>query len=133
MKYLLDTSILIWSRNDTSRIKDDISSILEGERNSIYYSPISLWEISIKYGLGKLDLAGHTPEEFEQTLSRIYLHSLPLKNEDLISSYRLPKMHGDPFDRMIVWQCMRENCTLLSADSTLQSYEEYGLKLIVNS
>jgi PIN domain nuclease of toxin-antitoxin system len=64
MNYLADTHILLWSFLETDKLSEEIKSILLDENNIIYYSPISLWEISIKYGLGKLSLKGGTPENF---------------------------------------------------------------------
>jgi PIN domain nuclease of toxin-antitoxin system len=133
MRYLVNTHILIWMLNDPSQIGDDILTILENEDKDVYFSQISLWEISIKYGLGKLDLRGHTPEEFFRAVEQSFLHCLLLENEDMISAYQLQLKHRDPFDRMLVWQCIRGDVVLLSADNALEAYEKDGLRLIVNA
>jgi PIN domain nuclease of toxin-antitoxin system len=67
MNYLVDTHILLWSFLETHRLSKEIKSILLDDDNNIYYSPINLWEISIKYGLRKLFLNGGTPAELPMT------------------------------------------------------------------
>ena len=59
----------------------------------------------------------------------IVLFCKTLENQALISSYRLPREHKDPFDRMIIWQAILGEMTLLSVDSKMSNYVEYGLKL----
>jgi len=66
MNILIDTHFLLWSFIDTSKIEQRIMDVLLSDENDIYYSQSSLWEISIKYTLGKLSLEGVTPEEFYQ-------------------------------------------------------------------
>ena len=68
MKYLVDTHILLWAFIEPEQLSKSSSKILLGENNDIYYSPINLWEISIKYALKKLDLKGVTPADFFEEL-----------------------------------------------------------------
>jgi len=133
MRFMVDTHILIWTLNNPSRIQGDITKILQSENSEVFYSQISLWEIAIKYGLGKLDLKGHSPEEFYQAVEQSFMQCEALDNEDLISSHRLPQKHKDPFDRMLVWQCIKEGHTLLSADEKLEEYRKNGLQLVLNT
>jgi PIN domain nuclease of toxin-antitoxin system len=132
MKFLVDTNVLIWAFNNPAQIKSDITHILENVEREVFYSQISLWEISIKYGLGKLDLRGHKPEEFYSAVDDSFMQCALLEGQDLISSYNLPPRHKDPFDRMLVWQSIRGGYTLLSSDSYLETYQECGLQLILN-
>ncbi|MEW5817827.1 MAG: PIN domain-containing protein [Spirochaetota bacterium] len=55
-----------------------------------------------------------------------------LKEDDIASSHRLPKHenHKDPFDRLIIWQCIKNNLTLISADERIEAYQKYGLKIV---
>jgi len=89
-----------------------------------------LWEISIKYSIGKLCLKGITPEELYTEIENSFLLCKVLENQDLISSYRLPREHKDPFDRMIIWQAISGEMTLLSVDGKMNNYVDYGLKLL---
>lgn len=64
MKILLDTHYLLWSFIDTSKISRSVYNKLLADENEIFYSQASLWEISIKFNIGKLSLNGIKPEEF---------------------------------------------------------------------
>lgn len=132
MKLLIDTHYLLWIFIDTSKISDKIKEVLTSADNEIYYSQASLWEISIKYSIGKLLLDGIKPEELYAEIENSFLLCKMLKNQDLISSYHLPREHKDPFDRMIIWQAILDKMTLLSVDSKMNNYVEYGLKLFEN-
>lgn len=129
MKLLVDTHYLLWMFLDTAKISDRVKEALISEENEIYYSQASLWEISIKYSIGKLFLNGITPEEFYQEIEDSFLVCKKLESQDLISSYHLPREHKDPFDRMIIWQAIKGEMTLLSVDARMNDYLEYGLKL----
>ena len=129
-RYIVDTHILLWAFSDPSKISRQIRSILEDTANEIYFSPINLWEISIKYRIGKLNLGGFTPEEFYQELKESFFICLPLENDTLINSYRLSSEHKDPFDRALFWQAIQSEIVLLSADSKSDSYITDGLQVI---
>ena len=129
-KYLADTHILIWALNHPKKLSRSVCHIIKNENLEVYYSLISLWEISIKYGLGKLDLCGHTPEEFLVELDNSFFTHAPVSNEIIASSYRLPHLHSDPFDRMLFWQAICEDLVLLSADPASNKYKARGLKVI---
>ncbi len=127
MKLLVDTHYLLWLFIDTSKITNKAKDALLSTDNEIYYSQASLWEISIKYSIGKLVLEGITPEEFFQEVENSFLICKSLKNEELVSSYRLPREHKDPFDRIIIWQAIKSGMVLLSADSKMDYYIKHGL------
>ncbi|MCM1183675.1 MAG: type II toxin-antitoxin system VapC family toxin [Roseburia sp.] len=129
MKLLIDTHYLLWMFMDTAKISGKIKKALISADNEVYYSQASLWEISIKYSIGKLFLNGVTPEELYQEIENSFLVCKVLENQVLISSYHLPREHKDPFDRMIIWQAILGEMTLLSVDSKMSNYVGYGLKL----
>ncbi|MCL1865472.1 MAG: type II toxin-antitoxin system VapC family toxin [Spirochaetes bacterium] len=101
MNYIVDTHILLWSFIETKNLSKKIKSVLLDENNEIYYSPISLWEISLKYGLKKLSLKGGTPDDFFEELKNSYYHCKIIDDMDLITSYKLPTYHKDPFDETV--------------------------------
>lgn len=129
MKLLIDTHYLLWLFMDTAKISDKVREALMSADNEIYYSQASLWEISIKYSIGKLYLNGITPEELYAEIENSFLICKTLENKDLISSYHLPREHKDPFNRMIIWQAISGKMSLLSVDAKMNYYVEYGLKL----
>jgi PIN domain nuclease of toxin-antitoxin system len=130
MKYLVDTHILLWSFTNPNILSEKVREIILNEDIVIYYSQFSLWEISIKFNLGKLIINNLTPEQFYFELENSFFDWLPMNNRDLISFYKLPLEHKDPFDRMLIWQCIQNKITFISSDSKLKSYEKYGLKFM---
>lgn len=130
MNILIDTYYLLWSFIDTSKIRSILLQALLSEDNDVYYSQASLWEISIKYNLGKLIINGMSPEELYHEIENSYLRCKELTNYELITFHNLPVEHRDPFDRIIIWQCIKSDFYLLSSDSERTKYEKYGLKIL---
>ncbi len=130
MNYLVDTHILIWSFVDPDKLSQKVQSTLLSEENTIYYSQYSLWEISLKYSLGKLQLKNKTPEQFYEVIENSFLICKPIDNLELITFYKLPVEHKDPFDRAIIWQSIINELILISVDEKLDIYKKYGLKCL---
>ncbi len=130
MKILLDTHYLLCSFIDTKKIEKHILDFLLSPENEIFYSQASLWEVSIKYSIGKLEINGMTPEGLYEEIESGYYLNLKLDNEDLVSFYQLAVEHRDPFDRIMIWQSIRKDIPFLSSDSKVKNYEKYGLRLV---
>lgn len=130
MKILLDTHYLLWAFIDTSKISPSVYTKLLADENDVFYSQASLWEIAIKYNLGKLSLKGMKPEAFYEEVKNSFLKCRPLKNDELISFYKLPIKHKDPFDRIMIWQSIKSDYYFLSVDSQVAKYKKYGLKTL---
>jgi PIN domain nuclease of toxin-antitoxin system len=130
MNYLVDTHILLWSFLEPRRLSNKVVSIFMDEGNDIYYSPASLWEISIKYGLKKLFLNGGTPDVFFEELHNSYYFCKQIDAKDIISNYKLPLHHKDPFDRFLIWEAIQNDFVLISADNKMDLYRNEGLKVI---
>ena len=130
MNYLADTHILLWSFLETGKLSETTKSILLDKSNEIHYSPISLWEISIKYGLKKLSLNGGTPDDFYNELQNSYFHCKMLNPQELITNYKLPMYHKDPFDRFLIWEAIRNDFILISVDTQMELYKKEGLKVV---
>jgi PIN domain nuclease of toxin-antitoxin system len=130
MNYLVDTHVLIWVFSVPKKISPTVLAILNDENNLVYYSPVSLWEISIKYGAKKLTLEGYTPEEFYAELETRSYVCLPMDNLHVITNYQLPLRHKDPFDRLLIWTALRNDLTFLTVDRTAARYAKDGLKCV---
>jgi PIN domain nuclease of toxin-antitoxin system len=132
MKYLIDTHVFIWSQTQTSELSQTFIDVFEDVTNEIYYSAVSLWEIKIKNSIGKLDC---NYEKLNLILDKANSQSckfLSLEYETLIS-FNLPihPFHKDPFDRMLIWQAIHHNYTLVSRDKKFKLYEDItSLKLL---
>ena len=94
-------------------------------------SGISLWEISLKYSLGKLELFGTNPDEIYQKIPESGFDIIPVENDILSSYYKLPKKedHKDPFDRLLIWQAINNDFILITIDKTIEKYMKDGLKI----
>lgn len=99
--------------------------------NAIYVSAVSYWEISLKFAIGKLELDGVHPEELPETARESGIESIALTGEIAASFHQFPKIeHKDPFDRIIIWQTIKEKMILISKDKQMDAYERFGLKLV---
>lgn len=119
MRLLLDTNAFLWALDDTSRLSEATRSQLANEQNDLFVSMASLWEIGIKVGLGKL-----TPRlDWEVYLPRMGATLLPIQMEHAREVSRLPRLHRNPFDRMLVAQARVENLILVTGDKHLAEYD----------
>lgn len=130
MNILLDTHSLVWAFTDTGKIPATLYQKLLDDQNEVYYSQASLWELSIKYRLGKLVIAGMSPEELYNEIEKSFLKCKLLSNDELVSFYRLPIEHKDPFDRLLIWQCIQSSLYFLSVDGEVDRYQPHGLKIL---
>jgi PIN domain nuclease of toxin-antitoxin system len=131
VNYLVDTHYLLWSLIEPSRITKHATEILIDAQTLKYVSKISFWEIALKYSIGKLKLEGITPEEILNASRESGFKILDIGEYDIVTSHLLPyiEKHRDPFDRLIVWQCIRNDIVLLTPDIRLRGYEPHGLKV----
>lgn len=131
MSYLLDTHILLWSFFEPEKLSSAVVAIFENPENEIGISQVSLWEISLKFSLGKLRLGKLKPEELQGPILDNGYRILPLEDTDLLDFYKLPVgNHRDPFDRLLIWQCIKHGHTLLSRDRHCDAYRKYGLEYL---
>ncbi|TGK15594.1 type II toxin-antitoxin system VapC family toxin [Leptospira fluminis] len=131
MRYLLDTHTLLWTIGDSKQLSRQAVEIIENQDNQIFVSSISLWEISLKFRLGKLNLSGIKPEDILNYIGKLNIHSVELSPEEASSYHKLKEnFHRDPFDRMIIRQCISKKYILISKDSMMKKYKTAGLKAI---
>ena len=122
MKLLLDTCTFLWIASDLARLSKTCSEAYLNNNNECYLSSVSAWEISIKYAAGKLSLA-ERPDVFVPTAreaSRI--DCLQIDEECALLAGRLPKIHSDPFDRLLVAQAIVHGMTILTTDPEIAKY-----------
>lgn len=131
MKYLLDTHTFLWSLLNTKQLPKKVKAEIKNQDNEIYVSSISLWEIAIKSRLKKLELKGIKIEELEEMIERMDFKTIAMTASDSIGYCNLAEeTHKDPFDRMLIWQCINRNLTIISKDSEFKKFVPYGLKLL---
>mgnify|MGYP000979517268 FL=1 len=124
MRYLIDTNILLWFIEDNPKLPNQVFDILSDGKSEIFISILSLWEISIKYSLGKLKLPRSLDEIFSEISDEDYFHIIPVKQSHLLKQATLPFYHRDPFDRLIFAQAKIEKLKFLYTDDIFDKYEE---------
>ncbi|MCA9432022.1 MAG: type II toxin-antitoxin system VapC family toxin [Candidatus Omnitrophica bacterium] len=119
MRILLDTHTLLWTLADDPKLDDKVREAIINEANEIFASVASVWEISIKQSLGKLD----APENLVETLEATRIDLLPIIAIHAIEVSRLPLHHRDPFDRMLIAQARIEGMTISTQDPEFRKYD----------
>ncbi|MGB3207673.1 MAG: type II toxin-antitoxin system VapC family toxin [Crinalium sp.] len=122
MKLLIDTHIFLWFINDDPRLSDHLKDLIEDQSNTIYLSLASLWEMSIKYNLGKLKFETSYEEFVEVEITQSCLKLLNIEVKHFNTNANLPWHHRDPFDRIIIAQSLAENIPIISLDSVFSKY-----------
>ena len=119
MNLLLDTHTLIWALEDNPSLSALARvAIVDGE-NMVFVSAVSVWEISIKKALGKLE----APDTLLDEIERIRFTPLDITLEHADRAGKLPAIHLDPFDRMLIAQAQSEQLTLVTRDAEIQKYQ----------
>ncbi len=122
MRLLLDTHALLWHFEDNALLSQTAKNLINDKANQLFISTASLWEMSIKLGLGKLKLTDTIPELIAGYVKTgATLLSIDPKHAFAISS--LPWHHRDPFDRMLIAQALVEDLTLISQDGMFKHYQ----------
>ena len=121
MNLLLDTHILLWAAGDTEKLSDKVRTLLLDEVNKLYFSSASIWEIVIKRGLGRDDFKVD-PFRLRKMLVINGYTELTVDSEHALEVDRLPPLHKDPFDRMLLAQARAEGFLLVTADVQIMKY-----------
>ncbi len=117
-RLLLDSHILLWWLGEHARLSAHVRKTIT-EAEFVYVSAISAWELAIKAAIGKLK----APGDLEAQMYANRFVPLPVTVAHAIAAGKLPRHHGDPFDRMLVAQASLESLTLLTSDSRLTAYD----------
>ena len=127
-KYLLDTHVILWAGLDVKRLSRKAKSILENPENVLYFSPVSLWEISIKHEKHPEQMAV-TSERAREIAVKMGFIELPVRSRHGVDIAKLPDIHNDPFDRMLITQARSDGLCLLSHDDKVIAYGEPVVKV----
>lgn len=119
--FLLDTHTFLWYLQGSQDLSSKAAEVLEDPSNALSFSIASLWEISIKLGLGKLTLQ-NSFSELEAVLQQLKIEVLPITFSDTECYLNLPLHHRDPFDRILVAQAINNSLVLISRDLTFDAY-----------
>ena len=122
MKLLLDTCTFLWMVSDEVRLSETCKVQLVDPANEVFLSPVSAWEICIKHHLGGLTLAEPPGEFVPKYRARHGITELALDEPSVLQLPRLPDLHKDPFDRMLVCQAIEHGLTILTPDPLITRY-----------
>jgi len=117
--YLLDTNIFLWWLNGDRKLKDNVKREITDPNNFIFISVANAWEISIKHRAGKLPLKTSLKKCFEISDFQV----LNLNLEHILVLDKLPLLHKDPFDRMLIAQAIHEKAALITSDDKIEKYK----------
>ena len=123
MKILLDTHALLWLITDNRQLSKTAKEIFLDQKNRLFFSITSLWEICIKMSLGKISLKNGWLKTIQDEMKANAVNWLPVEIEHCAKLTKLPFHHRDPFDRMLIAQAIVEDMLLLSRDTRLSDYE----------
>lgn len=129
MRLLLDTCTLLWFLRDDAELSERAASAIEDPTSEVFVSVVSIWEIAIKAGLGKIRAPDHFENGLEQELERNGFTLLDVKYPHASGVFALPRVHGDPFGRLLISQCHAEKLVPVTSDSDW-SAPEYGLRVL---
>ena len=123
MRYLLDTHTLLWYIDivdkQTNKLSIKAEELIDNPQNVVYISSASLWEITIKIGLRKLDV---NLNKLLNELDKVGFTILHAENAYLKELLGLPTIHNDPFDRLLIATAISEDMTLITKDDNIQQY-----------
>ena len=122
MKLLLDTCAFLWLLADAPELSPRARELFQSADNEVYLSAASAWEIAVKHGLGRLPLPD-APDRFVREMREAHgIAALPIDEESALHVSRLPALHRDLFDRMLVSQAIVHGMTILTRDELVTQY-----------
>jgi len=120
--YLLDTHAAIWFLTGDTLLSQNADQIISEGANRICLSIISAWELAIKISIGKLRFPGNAAG-FIQAVQDNDITIIPIKPDHLTAFEKLPLLHRDPFDRLLIATAISEQMTFISADKNVAQYD----------
>lgn len=122
MKLLLDTHLLIWAGLDDEALPREARTVIEDLGNTLFFSVASVWEIVIKSALGREDFQIDA-RVFRRNLLDQGYEELSIEAPHVFEIQRLPLLHKDPFDRLLIGQAIAEGIVLMTHDDLIRQYD----------
>jgi PIN domain nuclease of toxin-antitoxin system len=122
MKFLLDTHIFLWFISGDDRLAPALQATIRDPGNEVYLSAISIWEAVVKYQLGKLPLPSAPDRYLPLQRERHQILSLSLDEASVAHLSKLPAVHRDPFDRMLICQAIEHGLMMMTVDDVFDQY-----------
>lgn len=122
MKCLLDTCTFLWIIAGAKELSPKAKEIFANPANEVLLSAVSVSELSVKHALGKLPLPSTIERFVIEQRERHGIAALPLDERAVLHLHKLPALHRDPFDRMLICQAIEHDCLLLTPDPLIAQY-----------
>jgi PIN domain nuclease of toxin-antitoxin system len=123
VRFLLDTHTFLWWITDDPQLSEAAREIIQNSDNELFLSVASAWEMAIKVRLGRLHLPDRPDRFVPDQLARNGIQALPIEMSHALYVGRLPSIHNDPFDRLIVAQSMLEKLPIITKDGVIAKYK----------
>jgi PIN domain nuclease of toxin-antitoxin system len=123
LRILLDSNALIWWLTGETRLTPEAAGVISSSSNEVFVSAASIWELSIKARLGKLQM----PYDISQQMIRHRFLPLPISQEHALRVREMPLIHKDPFDRLLIAQALTEGLAVVTSDEV---FERYGVQVV---
>lgn len=121
MNLLLDTHLLLWAAFRPDRLSPEAAAMIADPANDLWFSAASIWEVAIKRGLDRPDFQVDPGVLRTGLLANDYAE-LPVSGRHCLGLSGLPRLHADPFDRLLIAQALAEGMLLLTADARVAAY-----------
>lgn len=122
MKLLIDTSTFLWFITADKQLSEAAAAAIRSPENDVWLSAVSFWEILVKHRLGRLPLPESPSSYIPKQRKRHGLSSLPLREKAMTHLPKLPALHKDPFDRMLVCQSLEHGLVVVTPDPVVRAY-----------
>jgi PIN domain nuclease of toxin-antitoxin system len=119
---LLDTHAVVWLASDQDKLTENAKGLIRSNAGQIYLSVVSAWEISILHKCNRLKLPVEPEKYVDRLIEQHGLNEVPLERKVVQLSVRLPDIHNDPFDRILIALCQQKGWMLLSKDKVIPKY-----------
>jgi PIN domain nuclease of toxin-antitoxin system len=127
MRLLLDTCAFLWIVSQSPRLSKSAAALCLDRDNELYLSAASVWEIGIKHAIGRLPLPERPDIYIPKVRVASGIASLDIDEDSALHASRLPSLHTDPFDRMLIAQAIVHGMTILSPDPKI---DQYGVRVL---
>jgi PIN domain nuclease of toxin-antitoxin system len=119
--WLADAHLLVWATYGAARLSARAAKIMRSRDEAVFFSLASLWKVAIKTSLGRPDFVVDL-NQLHEALRDEGFSELPITPQHIARVARLPRLHRDPFDRMLLAQALEQGLTLLTTDKALKAY-----------
>ena len=127
MRLLLDTHCWLWWLTEPEKLSPSVRNLLTDRKNELHLSVASIWEIGIKFAIGKLSLPQPPEKLVPREMAADGLVTLDIKSIHALKAAGLPLYHRDPFDRMLIAQSQVEQLPIMTTDPV---FDQYNIKVI---